>query len=96
VKFEAHAEKEQHDADLGELRGERRVGDEARRVRADEHTGREVADDRRQAEPLRGEAEHERGAERAREQEHELGRVHRVSPRVFVAPLWRVARRLRA
>ena len=46
VELQADAEHQQDDADLGELLGQRRVGDEARRVRPDEHAGQQVADDR--------------------------------------------------
>ena len=43
------AEHHQHHADLGELAGELDVGDEARRGRADDDAGDEIADERRQA-----------------------------------------------
>ena len=49
VELQADAEHQQDDADLGELLGQRAVGDEARRVRADEQPGEQIADDRREA-----------------------------------------------
>ena len=45
VELQADAEHQQDDADLGELLGEVRVGDEARRVRPDQRAGEQVADD---------------------------------------------------
>ena len=42
-EVQAHAEHQQHDADLGQLRGQVHVGDEARGVRADQHAGQQVA-----------------------------------------------------
>ena len=60
------AEHEQDDADLGELLGQRRVGDEAGRVRPDQRARQQVADDRRQAEALREEAQDQRSAEPSR------------------------------
>ena len=61
VELQADAEHQQDDADLRQLLGQRRVGDEARRVRADQRAGEQVADDRRQAEALRDVAQDERG-----------------------------------
>jgi hypothetical protein len=52
VKLEADAEHQQDDADLRELLGERRVGREAGRVRPDDDAGEQVADDRRQPQPV--------------------------------------------
>ena len=63
VELQADAEHQQNDADLRELLGQRGVGDEARRVRADERPGQQVADDRRQPEPL-GEVAQTSAAER--------------------------------
>ena len=53
VEVQADAEHQQDDADLGELLGQLAVGDEAGRVRPDDDAGEQVADDRREAEPLR-------------------------------------------
>ena len=50
-EVQADAEHQQDHADLGELGGER-VGDEARRERADGDAGEQIADDRRQAEAV--------------------------------------------
>ena len=57
-EVQADAEHQQDDADLGELARERLVGDEARRRRADQHAGDEIADERRQAQPMGSRAEH--------------------------------------
>ena len=57
--MQADAEHQQDHADLGELRGERLIADEAWRVRADEHAGKQITDDGRQAQALREQAEHE-------------------------------------
>ena len=56
--MQADAEHQQDDADLGELTRERLVGDEAGRRRADQHAGDEIADERRQAQPMGHRAEH--------------------------------------
>ena len=57
-EMQADAEHQQDDADLGELACERLVGDEARRRRADQHAGDEIADERRQTQPMGERAEH--------------------------------------
>ena len=64
VEVQADAEHQQDDADLGELLGERGVADEAGGVRADRDAGEQIADDGREAEPLRDAAQHPRGGER--------------------------------
>ena len=50
--MQADAEHQQNDADLGELVGKAGVGDEAWRVRADQHAGYQIAEKRRNAERL--------------------------------------------
>ena len=52
-KCSADAEHQQHDADLGQLRGEVRVGHEPRGMRADGDAGDQIADDGRQTQPHR-------------------------------------------
>jgi hypothetical protein len=52
-----HPEHQENDADLGELIGELLVGDKARRCRPDQDTGGEVADQRRELEPMGDRAE---------------------------------------
>ena len=47
-EMQADAEHQQDHADLGQLAGQCQVGDEARRVRPDQHAGEQVADQRRQ------------------------------------------------
>ena len=78
VKLQADAEHQQDDADFGELLGELGVRDEAGRMRSDGDAGEQVADDRRQAEPMREIAEDERRAEAAgqREDESEFFHAH--------------------
>ena len=51
-KMQADAEHQQDDADLGQFRRQALVGDEARRVRPDQHAGEEIADQRRDAEAV--------------------------------------------
>ena len=57
--MQANAEHQQDDTDLGELIGDRLIGDEARRERADGDAGDEIADERRQLQPLGHEPESE-------------------------------------
>ena len=58
MEMQPDAEHEQNDADLGQLLGQIMVGDEAGGIWADCYAGQQIADDRRQAEPLRDVAEH--------------------------------------
>ena len=62
MELQADAEHQQDDADFGELLGQRGVGDETGRVRADQRACEQIADDRRETKPLGEVAEHERGA----------------------------------
>jgi hypothetical protein len=64
---QSHPEHQQHHADLGELPREREVGHEAGGGRTDQHARDEVADQRRQAQPHRDEAEQQRDAEGGRQ-----------------------------
>ncbi len=73
VEVQADAEHQQDDADLGQLLGEARVGDEARRVRPDEQAGQQIADDRRQPEPVRDVAQDERRRQAAGERQDQVG-----------------------
>ena len=77
VELQADAEHQQDDADFGELLGHVLIGDEARRVRADEEAGEQIADDRREAEPLGREAQQARRAEPAGQRENQIDRMHR-------------------
>jgi hypothetical protein len=69
---EADAKHQKDHADLGEVPGERRIGDEPRGERADQHAGEEVADQRRDPYSMgeraenegEDEASHDRGDER--------------------------------
>ena len=76
VELQADAEHQQDDADLGELFGHRRIDGQARRVRAEQRAGEQVADDRRQAQPLRDVAKDERAGKAAREGEDQVVFVH--------------------
>ena len=51
--MQADAEHQQDDADLGELGRQRLIGDEARRERADHDAGEQIADQRRDPQPVR-------------------------------------------
>lgn len=82
VEMEAHAEHEQDDPDLGEVVRHLDVGDEARRVGAEGDPRDQVPDDRRKAEPLGRDAEHEREAQADGQVEEKNGCVlHRFSGR---------------
>jgi hypothetical protein len=70
VELQADAEHQQDDADFCQLLGQRCVGDKARRVRPDERAGQQIADDRRQADPLGDVSQEERRGEPAGEREN--------------------------
>ena len=67
MKTEADPEEQQDDADLGKLLRNGPIGDEAGCERSDQDTRHQVADDRRQFQPLCQVAEHERRRQAARE-----------------------------
>ena len=52
MELEADAEHEQDDADLGQLLGQHPVRGEAWRVRSDDHTSEQIADNRRKAQAV--------------------------------------------
>ena len=80
VEVEPYSEEEQDDAHLGEFLGDRDVGGEAGRVRADGDAGEQVADNGRQPQLLCDKAEHERRGQAAGEREDEVDFMHgRVS-----------------
>ncbi len=62
-EMQADAEHQQDDAHLGQLQRQMLVGDEAWRVRADQHAGEQIADERRDAEAVGERAEDERKPE---------------------------------
>ena len=62
MKLQADAKHQQDHPDLGQLLGEFGVRDEPRRVRPDHDAGEQVADNRRQAGPMREVAEDQRRA----------------------------------
>ena len=76
MEVEADTEEEENDAELGDLTGEFSIGLEAGRVRADDDAGQQIADDRRQLEPMRDRTEHQRSGEPAGEREDEIDVVH--------------------
>jgi hypothetical protein len=80
VKLQADAEHQQDDADLGELLRDPDVDRETRRIRADQRSGQQVTDDRRQAEALRDVAEEEGAAKPGRERQNQVVVVHGVGP----------------
>src|SRR5947207_1537571 len=81
--MQADAEHQQDDADLGELRRQHLVGDKTRGERADHHAGEQIADERRDAQPVGDRAEdegepdpgHDRGDQRRRVM-HVSGSTH--------------------
>ena len=75
VKLQSDAEHQEDDADFGELLGHVPIGDESRRVRADEQAGDQIADDGGEPGALRGEAEDER-RRRGRRQVRIRSRMH--------------------
>jgi hypothetical protein len=60
---QTYAEHEEDDAELGELLGQRLVGDPARREWSNDHAGQQIADERRDSGSLGNQAQHEREAE---------------------------------
>jgi hypothetical protein len=58
--MEADTEHQEDHADLGQLVGQALVGDVSGRERADQDAGKEVADERRKAQPMRQHPECER------------------------------------
>jgi hypothetical protein len=58
--MQADGEEQQDDADLGQLVGQRLIGDEARREGTDQDAGEQIADQRRDAQPVRRQTEAER------------------------------------
>ena len=77
--MQPHAEHQQNDADLGELIGDILVGDEARRERPDDDARHQIADQRRQLEAVRDDAEAEgeheadrEGGNEGRHMQHEM------------------------
>jgi hypothetical protein len=76
VELQADAKHQKDDADLGQLLGEPRIGDEAGRIRSDEQAADQIPDDRRQAETLGDVAEQQRRREAAGERPDQIDAVH--------------------
>lgn len=72
VEVEADPEHQENDPDVGQLLGDLGVRHEAGGERADGDAGDEIADDRREPEPLRHEPEEDRGREGAGQREDEV------------------------
>ncbi len=58
-EVQPNAKHQQDDTDLGQLARQPTVGDEARRIGSDQHAGEQIADQRRQSQPVGGIAEPE-------------------------------------
>ncbi len=80
-EVDADAEHQQDDAELGELRGDARVGSDARGERPDDDAGGDVADDRGQPQPSGDEAADESGSQPDRDGRDENGLVVHGSSR---------------
>ena len=76
VKLKADAEHQQDDADLGELFGDFRVGDEPGCVRTHQRAGKEIADDRGQPCSLREVTQDQGGRKAAGERQDQIEVVH--------------------
>ena len=76
VKLQTDAEHQEDDANLRKLFRDVRVRHEPGRVGADQDARKQVADERRQPEPLRDVPEEQRGAEATREREDQVKVVH--------------------
>ena len=86
VKVQAHAEHEQDDADLGQLRGQPRIGHEARRMRPHQDARQQIAYQRRQTELLGHEAQDEGGAQASGEGQDQGNIVRHAHGRVLSSP----------
>jgi hypothetical protein len=80
-EVDPHPEHQQDHADLGELLGQRDVGDEPWGIRSHRHARQEIAYDRRQAQPHREQAEQKREAETRGDGGDELGLVRHGAKR---------------
>jgi hypothetical protein len=72
VEVQADAEHEQDDADLRHLLRQVPVGDEPRRVRADDDAGQQVADDRREPQSLGDVPQDQRGRQPAGQRQDQV------------------------
>ena len=76
MELQPDAEHQQDDADFGQLLRHMAVGDKAWRIGPDEQPGDEIADDRGEADAMRGEAEDQRRAEASGQRQDQIDRVH--------------------
>ncbi len=89
-EVDPHPEHQQDDPDVGELEREIDIGDEAGGERAEQDAGHDVADDRRQSDPLGDEAADEGGHQADRDGRDEYGLVvHGSSRAIGWAQDWR-------
>ena len=89
-EVDAHPEHQQDDPDVGELERDLDVGDEAGGERAEQDAGHDVADDRRQSDPLGDEAADEGGHQADSDGRDEYGLVvHGSSRAIGWAQDWR-------
>jgi hypothetical protein len=79
VELKADAKHQKDDANLRELLGQERVGDETRRIRTHQCAGEQVADNGRQTEALGDVAQYERGAKASRQRQDEIVGMHVVA-----------------
>jgi hypothetical protein len=82
-EMQADAEHQEDDANLGELGRETRIGDKARRERADRDACEEIADERRYLQAL-GDGAEDEGEDDARDNRRDQGRrlvQHACTPR---------------
>ena len=79
MELQAHTEHQQDDADFCELLRKMHVRGVSRRVGTHDDAREQVADDRRQAKPLRDVATDESGAQPGRKRENEPGFRHVIA-----------------
>jgi hypothetical protein len=79
MELQADAEHQQDDADFGQLLGQRRIGHEAWGVGSDQCTGKQVAHERRQVNPVSDVPQEQRRGEPAGKREDQVVVVQGVS-----------------
>jgi hypothetical protein len=76
VELQAHAKHQQDDADLGQLLGQVRIGDEPGRIGTHGHASEQISDDGGEAEALREVPEHQRGRKSTSQRQDQIERMH--------------------
>jgi hypothetical protein len=79
VEVKSDAEHQQDDADLRKLLGKGAIGDEAGSRWTDDDPCKQVADDRRQADALCGESQHQSNGKSGGDRQDQVDVVHVVS-----------------